>query len=123
MTAPARRLPPGELRTLFLFESLSEAQLGELATAGYVVSVPPGVVATEGDPGTCCYVLLSGTVTLSKRSHGRDVEVSRTGQRGAYAGALLAFMGDAERAEYATTLRAVEPCEFFVVDADTMSTM
>ena len=123
MTAPARRLPPGELRTLFLFESLSEAQLGELAAAGYVVSVPPGVVATEGDPGTCCYVLLSGTVTLSKRSHGRDVEVSRTGQRGAYAGALLAFMGNPDTVEYSVTLRAVEPCEFFVVDADTLSTM
>ncbi len=122
MTEP-RRLTPDVLRTLFLFECLNEEQLGKLAAIGYVLEKPPGVVIAEGDPGTCCFILLDGTITLSKRSHGRDVEVNRTSQRGVYAGALFAFMGNLETTEYTATLRAVEPCEFFVVDADAMSTM
>jgi signal transduction histidine kinase len=122
--APVReRLPVAELRTLFLFESLSEDQLGWLAEAGYVVSLPAGVVFTEGDQGTCCYVLLDGTITLSKRSHGQDVEINRTSQRGVYAGAFYAFLGDEETRDYTATMRAVEPCRFYVLDADTMATM
>src|SRR5215475_6515617 len=124
-TAPeeVERLPVEELRTLFLFEGLAEEQLRWLAGAGYVRSVPPGVVFTEGEPGTCCYVLLSGTITLCKRSHGRDVELTRTGQRGVYAGAFFAFMGDEQAVDYNATMRAVEPCRFFVVDAQAMAAM
>jgi signal transduction histidine kinase len=122
--APVReRLPVAQLRTLFLFESLSEDQLGWLAGAGYVVSLPAGVVFTEGDPGTCCDVLLEGTITLSKRSHGQDVEINRTSQPGVYAGAFYAFLGDEETRDYMATMRAVEPCRFYVLDADTMATM
>ena len=117
------RLSIEELRTLFLFESLTDDQLRWLAAAGYVVDLPPGVVFTEGDAGTCCYVLLSGTITLSKRSRGQDVEINRTGQRGVYAGAFYAFLGDEETREYTATMRAVEPVRFFVLDADTMATM
>jgi signal transduction histidine kinase len=119
----SERLSTDDLRSLFLFEGLTEEQLGWLASEGYVKDVPAGVVFTEGEPGTCCFVLLEGSITLSKRSHGQDVEVTRTGQRGVYAGAFYAFMGDRDTREYTATMRAVEPSRFFVVDAETMATM
>ena len=52
MTVPTeepRRLTPDELRTLFLFESLTEEQLRWLSDAGYVESVHDGIVFNEGD--------------------------------------------------------------------------
>jgi signal transduction histidine kinase len=121
--AGPERLSPAELRTLFLFESLSPEQLDWLAGEGYVVTLPAGVVFAEGEPGTCCYVLLAGTIVLTKRSYGQDLEVNRTSQRGAYAGAFYAFMGDNHAREYAATMRAVEPCRFFVADAEKMAAM
>ena len=70
-TDEPRRLSPDELRTLFLFESLTDEQL-RLARpeAGYVESVHDGIVFNEGDEATCCYVLLSGEIRLCKLSHG-----------------------------------------------------
>ncbi|MFG1628437.1 ATP-binding protein [Kribbella sp. NPDC049227] len=119
----ARRLSPDELRTLFLFESLTDEQLQWLSDAGYVETYPEGLVFNEGDPATCCYVLLSGEIRLCKLSHGEEVEINRTGQRGVYAGAFNAFFGAADRKAYTATMRVTETSEFFVIGADTMATM
>jgi signal transduction histidine kinase len=119
----ARRLSPDELRTLFLFESLTDEQLQWLSDAGYVESYPEGLVFNEGDPATCCYVLLSGEIRLCKLSHGEEVEINRTAQRGVYAGAFNAFFGAADRKAYTATMRVTETSEFFVIGADTMATM
>jgi len=55
-----------ELRKLFLFESLSDEQLDWLTEHGEVRTVPAGeTVVAEGDPPTCFFVLLSGTLALS----------------------------------------------------------
>ncbi|MDX6238829.1 MAG: hypothetical protein QOG10_3644 [Kribbellaceae bacterium] len=122
-TAEPQRLTIDELRTLFLFESLDDEQLGWLAREGYVVAVGDGLVFTEGEPATCCYVLLSGGVRLCKLSHGEEVEINRTSQRGVYAGAFNAFFGADDRSAYTMTMRVIEPSEFFVVDAKTMAIM
>src|SRR5258708_36974785 len=83
----AERLTPDELRTLFLFESLDEGQLELLAEHGRVERWASGTgVFTEGEPATCFFVLLSGTITLSQRVRAAEVEIFRTDQRGAYAG-------------------------------------
>ncbi|MEV0804303.1 ATP-binding protein [Kribbella sp. NPDC050281] len=119
----ARRLSPDELRTLFLFESLTDQQLQWLSDAGYVETYPEGLVFNEGDPATCCYVLLSGEIRLCKLSHGEEVEINRTAQRGVYAGAFNAFFGAADRKAYTATMRVTETSEFFVISADTMATM
>ncbi|MFI6833007.1 ATP-binding protein [Kribbella sp. NPDC050241] len=119
----ARRLSPDELRTLFLFESLTDEQLQWLSDAGYVETYPEGLVFNEGDPATCCYVLLSGEIRLCKLSHGEEVEINRTAQRGVYAGAFNAFFGAADRKAYTATMRVTETSEFFVIGADTMATM
>jgi signal transduction histidine kinase len=118
-----QRLTPDELRTLFLFESLTDEQLQWLSEAGYVESVHDGIVFNEGDEATCCYVLLSGEIRLCKLSHGELVEINRTGQRGVYSGAFNAFFGANDHKSYTATMQVTQPSEFFVISAETMATM
>jgi signal transduction histidine kinase len=117
------RCSPGELRTLFLFEKLTEDQLVWLCANGRVESYPPGPVYSEGEPATCFYVLLDGAVVLSRRAGGDDIEVTRTSDRGAYAGAFNAYLGDRVPQIYNSSLRATAPSRFFVLDAETFATM
>ncbi|MGY4772300.1 ATP-binding protein [Kribbella sp. CWNU-51] len=118
-----RRLSPDELRTLFLFESLTDEQLQWLSETGYVESAHDGIVFNEGDEATCCYVLLSGEIRLCKLSHGELVEINRTGQRGVYAGAFNAFFGADDHKSYTATMQVTQPSEFFVIGANEMATM
>jgi signal transduction histidine kinase len=112
-----------ELRTLFLFEKLTEDQLRWLCERGRVALLDPGPVFAEGSPATCFYVLLEGTIAMSRRVGTDDIEVNRTSQRGAYAGAFSAYMGDRVSQVYMNSVKAVEPCRFFVLDADTFAEM
>ncbi|MFD0482070.1 sensor histidine kinase [Kineococcus sp. GCM10028916] len=115
---PAVRLAPEELRTLFLFEKLSEEQLGMLSAAGEVVDVAPGPLYAEGEKATCFYVLLSGAIALSHRGGGTDdLEVGRTRQRGVYCGAWEAYLGDDAPEGYGSSVRVLEPARFFVLPA------
>src|SRR4051794_522425 len=107
-----------ELRTLFLFEKLSEEQLEWLCVRGAIEHHEAGVVLQEGEPATCFYVLLDGTVALSRRVGGDDVETTRTDHRGVYAGAWAAFLGDRESQTYNATLRAITPSRFYVLSAE-----
>ncbi|ALV37730.1 ATP-binding protein [Streptomyces sp. CdTB01] len=115
-----RALPcsPQEIGSLFLFEKLSPEQLGQLCSAGRVERFEPGPVYTEGDAATCFYVMIEGTVVLSRRVGADDVEVTRTSQRGAYAGAMQAYLGDRVRQVYANSMRVTEPSRFFVLPAE-----
>ncbi|MDH6281259.1 ATP-binding protein [Prescottella agglutinans] len=115
-TAPT--CTPEELRTLFLFEKLDDDQLGQLCRAGRIEVVEPGPVYREGDPATCFYVLVEGSVVLTKLSGGQDVETVRTSHRGAYAGAWTAYMGDRVPQIYTGSMTVPERSTFFVLDAD-----
>ena len=64
---PPARCSADELRGLFLFEKLTGEQLAWLCHEGRVLVAEPGPVYTEGDPATCFYVLLDGTLVLSRR--------------------------------------------------------
>jgi signal transduction histidine kinase len=108
---------PSELRTLFLFEALTDEQLETLCRNGHVVHFEPGPVCTEGDPATCLYVLLEGELVMCKRSGGIDIETSRTSQRGVYCGAWSAYI-PAEEHIYQASVRVTKPSRFFVLDAD-----
>jgi signal transduction histidine kinase len=112
---------PREIGALFLFEKLSPEQLGQLCAAGRVERFEPGPVYTEGDPATCFYVMIEGTVVLSRRVGGDDVEVSRTSQSGVYAGSMQAYLGDRVRQVYNNSMRVTEPSRFFVLPAETFS--
>ncbi|MFI9243453.1 ATP-binding protein [Streptomyces sp. NPDC053086] len=109
---------PKEVGSLFLFERLSPEQLGRLCAEGRVELFQPGPVYAEGDPSTCFFVLIEGTVVLSRRVGGDDVEVIRTSQRGVYAGAMQSYLGDRVRQVYNNSMRVTEPSRFFVLPAD-----
>ena len=118
------RLAPAQIKELFLFESLDDRQLQWLSDEGYVKHFEPGPVFTEGDEATCCFVLLDGMLTMIKLSHGQQIETTPpTRQRGVYAGAFGAFMGAARQTTYTTTMRALEPSSFLVIDADKLAEM
>ena len=106
-----------ELRTLFLFEKLSDDQLQWLCERGHVELLEPGTVYAEGSPATCFYVLLDGTVVLSRRVGADDIEVGRTSTRGVYTGAFMAYLGDSVPQVYNNSVRVTEPSRFFVLDA------
>jgi signal transduction histidine kinase len=110
-----------EIRQLFLFEKLTAEQLGRLCADGRVELFEPGLVYTEGQPATCFYVLLEGTVVLSRRVGEDDIEVNRTSQPGVYAGAMQAYLGDRTPQLYNNSLRTTVPTRFFVLSADTFA--
>src|SRR5581483_1094556 len=64
------------------------------------------------------YVMIEGTVVMSRRVGGDDVEVSRTSQPGVYAGALRAYVGDGKPQRYMNAVRVPEPTRFFVLPAE-----
>ncbi|MGW9070136.1 ATP-binding protein [Streptomyces yangpuensis] len=108
---------PQEIASLFLFEKLTPQQLGQLCAEGRVERFDAGPVYTEGDPASCFYVMIEGTVVLSRRVGGDDIEVSRTSQRGVYAGAMQAYLGDRVPQTYTNSMRVTEPTRFFVLPA------
>jgi signal transduction histidine kinase len=107
-----------ELRTLFLFEKLDDDQLDWLCQQGHVELIEPGSVYREGEPATCFYVLLEGSLVLSRRTGEDDIEVSRTSQRGVYGGAFQAYLGDRIQQIYNNSMRVTTPSRFYVLDAD-----
>ncbi len=107
---------PEELRTLFLFEELTDEQLAWLCSHGHVELIEPGPVYTEGDPATCFYVLIEGTVVMLRRVGGDDIEVNRTSGRGTYSGAFNAYIDQLPHV-YNNSVRVPEPSRFFVLDA------
>jgi signal transduction histidine kinase len=109
---------PDALRTLFLFEKLTDEQLQRLCVEGHVELIQPGVIYTEGEPADCFYVLIEGAVVTLRRVGSDDVEVGRTDQRGVYGGAFQAYLGDRVPQVYANSMRASEPSRFFVIGAD-----
>ena len=80
--------------------------------------IEPGPVFAEGDPASHFYVLIEGAVVLSRKVSGDDVEISRTSQRGVYAGAFMAYLGDRVPQAYNNSLRVTERSRFYVLGAD-----
>ena len=110
-----------ELRSLFLFEKLNDEQLTWLCEHGGIELWEPGMVFTEGDPATCFFVLLEGEIALLRNVGGDDIEVNRTSQRGVYAGAWAAYLGDRATRNYPGSLRALTKARFYVLSADDFS--
>jgi signal transduction histidine kinase len=108
---------PVELRTLFLFEKLTDEQLAMLCRDGHVELFQPGQVYTEGEPATWFYVLLDGTVVTFRKVGSDDVEINRTNQRGVYGGAFRAYAGERLPQVYSNSMRVTEPSRFFVLSA------
>lgn len=107
---------PEELRSLFLFEALTDAQLCTLCDNGHIATFDVGPIHVEGEPATCFYVLIEGELVMSKRSGGVDIETNRTSQRGVYCGAWSAYIPGEEHV-YQASVRVTRPSRFFVLDA------
>ena len=106
-----------ELRTLFLFEKLSDDQLAWLCEHGKTERYEPGWIYREGEPGRCFYIVLDGTIAMSRLVGDDDVEITRTDQRGVYAGAWAAYLGDRVPQTYAGSLRALTEVRLYVLGA------
>jgi signal transduction histidine kinase len=112
------RLAPDALRELFLFEKLTDEQLAWFAERGEVRSYPAGtLVYAIGEPATRLFVLLEGTLSMSVRAGGAEVEVVRTDYRGAYAGAFFAYLDLPSARSYTANVRAVTGCRFWELPA------
>ncbi|OBG94658.1 histidine kinase [Mycobacterium sp. E3251] len=107
---------PDELRSLFLFEALTDEQLAVLCANGHIENYEPGPICVEGEPATCFYVLIEGELMMSKLSGGQDIETNRTSQRGVYCGAWRAFTGGKQKS-YDASVHVTKPSRFFVMDA------
>ena len=118
-----RKSNAAELRTLFLFEELSDEQLAWLIAAGHVQTIESGWVCREGEPAAFFYVLLEGSVILTRRVGEDDIEVTRSDQRGVYGGAFQAYLGDRIRQVYNNSLRVNAPSLFFVLPAGDFADM
>ena len=108
---------PDLLRGLFLFESLSDDRLDHLCRNGTVISVEPGWLYRQGEQATCFYVLLEGSLVMSRKVGDDEVEVNRTSMRGSYVGAWTAYLGDLVPQVYDQSVRVTEPATFFQLDA------
>ena len=103
-----------ELRSLFLFEALTDEQLDWLAERGDRRVYDEGAnVHREGEVNADLFVLLDGAVRLSRLARGEDVVFSETDQRGAYSGAVRAYVEP--DAPYSNSLVTTRPSSFFVL--------
>ncbi|MEV0295639.1 ATP-binding protein [Nocardia sp. NPDC050710] len=114
---------PAELRTLFLFEKLTDEQLSWLCADGRIEYIETGQVFREGDPATCFYVLMDGEVRITKLSGGTEIELNRTEYKGVYSGAWTAYLGDKVDQNYTGSMYVTRKSRFFVLDAGTFSRM
>jgi signal transduction histidine kinase len=106
-----------ELRSLFLFEKLNDDQLRWLCEHGKVQHVEPGWLFREGEPAVSFYVMLDGSLAMSRQVGTDDVETSRTSQVGVYTGAWSAYLGERAPQTYAGSCRVLTPSRFFVLTA------
>jgi signal transduction histidine kinase len=113
-----RRIPPDELRGLFLFEHLDDDQLRWVCEHSDVVDVPAGhELVTEGNPAECFYVLLRGALIMSRQVGAEQVEINRTDYRGSYVGAVQFYLGDQTEQIYGATVRTTADSTFLAVRA------
>ena len=117
-TTEPERLTPEQLKTLFLFEALDDDQLAWLAERGRVVEYAQGAtIHAEGAPASCLFVLLSGTMAMSGRVQGGEIELFRSDYYGSYTGAFDAYPGERRSQVYSGTARAITDCRLFELPA------
>ncbi|MGH3673449.1 MAG: cyclic nucleotide-binding domain-containing protein, partial [Pseudonocardiaceae bacterium] len=116
MTDTAPWLSRAELRELFLFTDLSDAQLDWVRTHGEPLHVSGGeIIVSEGARASWFFVLLSGTLQMTRAIAGDPVEITRTDQRGVYFGATQFYLGDQVEQTYSASVRALSECRFLAL--------
>ncbi|HEU4404076.1 MAG TPA: ATP-binding protein [Polyangiaceae bacterium] len=116
------RIDIGELRTLFLFEGLTNEQLQWITDRTEVRTFDTGaVICREGEPAEALWVLLDGRIRLSRMASGEETVVNETDHRGAYAGAVRAYSETASET-YLSTLTTTQPSRLLRLPAEDFAT-
>ena len=89
-----------------------------LCAEGHVEAFEPGWVYQEGEPATCFFVLLDGSITLYRKVGADDVEVSRDRSAGRVRRRVPGLPRRPDQAGVLNSMRASTPSRFFVLDAD-----
>jgi signal transduction histidine kinase len=96
-----------DIRPLNLFDSLTDAQLGELLDAGTEISIEPGVeLFHQGDHADYWWVLVDGALDLMRYVGREQVVVGKMDVPGRWAGG---FRGWDEHGVYLATGRGTKP--------------
>ena len=115
------RVEPDELQTLFLFEGLPAEQLAWLADRGGRRTYPSGAVLfAEGGTEGELFVLLEGGLRLTRRLGAEDVVIVESHSRGAYAGAVRAYVEGG--APYTNSGVTTATSSFFVLPGEAFAT-
>jgi signal transduction histidine kinase len=105
-----------ELRELFLFTDLTDTQLDWIREHSETIEVGGGkIVVAEGEQAACFYVLLAGTVQMTRVVAGDPVEITRTDQRGVYFGATQFYLGDQVEQTYGASVRTLSDCRLLAL--------
>ena len=105
-----------DLRTVPLFDGLDDDQLLQLLDGGAEVPIVPGeVVWLEGDRADYWWVVVDGTLDLSRHIGREDVVVGRMDVPGRWAGGFRAWD---EHGVYLATARGVAPGRLLRVPAE-----
>jgi signal transduction histidine kinase len=81
-----------DLRSIALFDGLSDDQLAQLLAAGTEVQIEPGVeLFHEGDPADFWYVLVDGSIELFRHVGREDMLVGKMDMPGRWSGGFRAW--------------------------------
>jgi CRP-like cAMP-binding protein len=109
-------IEPRHLRPLALLDGLSDAQIGQLATAGESLSFGPGdELFQQSAPAEFWWLLLTGRIALHRRTGGDEKLVGTMSSPGQWAGGFWAWD---QSGVYLATGRAVEAGHLLRVPAD-----
>jgi signal transduction histidine kinase len=107
-----------DLRSLGLFDGLTDDQLAELAEGGTEIRIEPGVVLfREGEQADYWWVLIEGTIDLLRRLGAEETVVRTMNVPGWWAGGFRAFD---EHGVYLATGRGAADGRIFRVPAEVL---
>ena len=105
-----------DLRTTFLTGGLSDEQLAEMVAAGEEATFEPDTeLFHEGAPADYLWILLEGTVQLTRQSGNDTVLLATMTTPGQWAGGLRAWSDASGSAGYRATGRSVDRVRFFLL--------
>ena len=109
---------PDDLRSLPIFDGLTDEQLAELVDGGVEVRIEPGVeLFREGEHADAWWVLVSGAIDLVRRIGREDTVVARMDVPGRWAGGFRAWD---EHGVYLATGRGAAPGRVLRVPAEVL---
>jgi signal transduction histidine kinase len=107
-----------DLRSLGLFDGLTDDQLAELADGGTEIRIEPGVVLfREGEQADYWWVLIEGTIDLLRRVGAEETVIRAMNMPGWWAGGFRAFD---EHGVYLATGRGATDGRIFRVPAEVL---